>query len=319
MSKGYDLVTDCSISEQLHYQINHILIPSFAKYLYNNKINVITNATPVTIDKGFAVGTGLSSGVDSFHAIYCNSNSNIKSYNITHLTFFNVGSHGDGRDEKTMKMYKKRLNHVKKLAAELNYDLIVVDSNISDIVKVSFVKSHTFRSFSAVLALQKLFKVYYYASGYPLDKFTVSQDSTVAAYDLLNVHGLSTENTSFYSAGIEQSRIEKVSEISHFEPTYKYLNVCTRGERNCGECEKCIRTQLELYSLNKLDLYKDVFDLKKFNKRLYSHMGFMLSRRKQPVYKEIIDQLRENRVKIPFISYFFIIKYILIKILFSKK
>lgn len=306
MSRGENIESDAPISEKLCQQLRNYLIPTLDKYIYDNTIEIIAELDSNKLPQGTAVGTGLSSGVDSFHTIYTHNNLDISKYNITHLTFFNVGSHGDGI--KSSKLYQERYERAKKLATLLDYELIGINSNIGDVACMNFVQTHTFRSFSAVLALQKFFCTYYYASGYPIEEFKISEKSS-AYYDLLTSKCLSTENIDFYSAGIEKSRLEKVEQISNYEPSYRYLNVCTREDVNCGVCEKCIRTQLELYSINKLELYNNVFDIQKFMIRLESHLGFMLVNQSIDNYKEIRIAIDKNNITIPLVSYFYAIKF----------
>lgn len=309
LEKGEDIVSEAPISEKLHHQLTNYLIPSLVKYKYKETINITTKSRPgeENVFKGIAVGTGLSSGIDSFHTIMTHINLEIPKYNITHLTFLNVGSNGKG--EKAEKLYHKRLANAKKTSEKLGLKFLSINSNIGDILNMDFIKTHTFRSFSAVLALQKLFGVYYYASGYPLNEFKISKDATSANFDLLNVYTLSNDHIDFYTSGIELSRLDKVKRVAEFEPSYTRLNVCTNQFNNCGNCEKCIRTQLELYALNKLYLYKNVFDLKQFNSKLNSHLGFMIANQNKSQYKEIKVKLKENDFRLSPIVYIYAIRY----------
>jgi hypothetical protein len=53
--------------------------------------------------------------------------------------------------------------------------------------------------------------------------------------------------------GVHMSRLDKVKLVAQSETAFKYLRVCNRVRRyslrfiNCGYCEKCVRTMLELY------------------------------------------------------------------------
>lgn len=307
MEQGQDIKSDAPISSKLYYQLNNHLIPTFAKYLYKKPIKIIADINTEEIERGKAVGTGLSSGVDSFHTISSHINLDTPEFNITHLTFFNVGSHGTG--EKSKKLYVKRLKEAKKVAQDLGFDLIEINSNIHEHIKVDFTTTHTLSSFSAVLALQKFFSKYYYATGYPLDEFAINSISSYDKHDLLNAFYISTELTQFYSSGIEKSRLDKIKKIVEYEPSQRHLEVCFKDSENCGSCEKCIRTQLGLYSIGKLDLYKDVFDLKKFDSMKNSNLGFMLANKNNSFYPEIIQEMKNHGYKIPAISYIYFIKH----------
>lgn len=55
-----------------------------------------------------------------------------------------------------------------------------------------------------------------------------------------------------YHDGVQASRLDKVRRLAEFPQVLPHLRVCTKVDRipagflNCGVCEKCVRTQLEL-------------------------------------------------------------------------
>ncbi|WP_197035379.1 hypothetical protein [Rossellomorea vietnamensis] len=131
-----------------------------------------------TIENVKAVGTGLSCGIDSFSTIYDHNKEECPNeYSITHLTFFNVGSHGSHGGEKANKLFNERKRNVQRCAHELGKDLVIVDSNISEILKIPFPETHTLRSVSAALTLQKLFNIYYYSSAVHIKDFELNEKS----------------------------------------------------------------------------------------------------------------------------------------------
>jgi hypothetical protein len=301
MEKQLNIESEADISEQLFYQISTFFTVSMAKYVpgYNN-IKITANLNSKHLPCANAVGTGLSCGVDSFYSIYTNLKGAAKGFNLTHLTFFNVGSHGDKGGDTARALFKERIKASKTCADELGFDLLWVDSNISEFLNISFVATHTYRSFSAVLALQKFFKTYYYSSGYPVNEFSLTKGELSSAYyDLLSAPCFSNENTTFYITGIERERIEKIEEITEYPPTYKHLNVCVIGSTNCSCCEKCVRTLLSLYAIGKLDLYKDVFNLESFYQNISRHLAWLISKKGITYYDEIINRLRTEKINIP--------------------
>jgi len=65
-----------------------------------------------------------------------------------------------------------------------------------------------------------------------------------------------SSSTEFIVHGTDHERIDKVAKISANPLVQKYLRVCwehRNGHMNCGVCEKCVRTQLELYAAGVLD------------------------------------------------------------------
>jgi hypothetical protein len=76
---------------------------------------------------------------------------------------------------------------VKKFVDESNFKFVTVDTNISQFLTMHFHNTLTFRNFSVVLALQKLFDIYYYSSGYDYSEFKITYEDT-AFYDLLTAN-----------------------------------------------------------------------------------------------------------------------------------
>jgi hypothetical protein len=75
-----------------------------------NKIELFCKTDPEIIESEHGVGTGISCGVDSFFTIKNNINLEMEKYNITHLTFFNVGSSGSYGGEESRKFFYLELN-----------------------------------------------------------------------------------------------------------------------------------------------------------------------------------------------------------------
>ena len=69
-----------------------------------------------------------------------------------------------------------------------------------------------------------------------------------------------TENQSIAHDGCESTRVEKVRYISMSNTALKYLRVCYQNRKpewkdayNCGQCEKCLRTKVNLFAVGSLD------------------------------------------------------------------
>lgn len=64
-----------------------------------------------------------------------------------------------------------------------------------------------------------------------------------------------TRSNTFIHDGCESSRAEKCKEISKYDVALENLRTCFRNpgsSYNCGECNKCMRTKVNLYSVGKL-------------------------------------------------------------------
>jgi hypothetical protein len=85
-------------------------------------------------------------------------------------------------------------------------------------------------------------------------KYSFGMIASSASYDQFQPWGsnyltdplLSSNNFSILHNGAEYSRIEKIGKILDWPEPLKYLRVCWEGEndKNCCECEKCIRNIL---------------------------------------------------------------------------
>ena len=321
-----DVSVEAKVSSRLYYQLTRYLIPLLCNNFKKRKPYIKCELDNSVFPSGNAVGTGISCGIDSFYTICKHTDSKEKMFNITHLTFFNAGSNGQFGGEEARKLYNIRKEKVRKFAIQNNYKFVCVDSNMNEFIMMNHEKTHTFRSVSCVMALQKLFSKYYYSSGLDFNKTRIDEFDT-ATYDILNMQCLSNDNVNLYCPGIEVTRIEKVKEISEYEVTYNWLNVCVREGENCCKCEKCIRTLLELDAIGQLKKYEKVFDLNIFSECRNKYLIFMLKnkRKKNIFYNEIFNEYKQKNIKIP--AYIYLISYFpnkqdikdLIKNIFPKK
>ncbi|MCL6572370.1 MAG: hypothetical protein K6T88_11905 [Bacillus sp. (in: Bacteria)] len=305
LKKGNDIEVLGPVSERLYYKLNKYLFHLTAEIRGDQKeIKIYCDKVVAEfLPNEGAVGTGLSCGIDSFSTIYNHLVEDCPDdYKITHFTFFNVGSNGSLGGEKARNLFRKRTDLVKPCANELGKELITVDSNISEILELGFYETHTYRNLSACLALQKLFKIYYYSSSYALKYFELKPESC-GHYDIFNMSMLSTENISFFSSCPHHTRVDKTRMVSNYEPAYKYLNVCIVNGENCGGCEKCVRTLLTLEVLGKLNEFSSAFNLDNYYKKRDNYLAKILAFHNSNDYmKEIYDEILSVKFKIPLYS-----------------
>ncbi|SEQ03279.1 hypothetical protein SAMN04488558_104104 [Ignavigranum ruoffiae] len=305
LARGEDIHFETPMSQQLYFQMKHFLIPTLVKKGFGKAFSLNGPSRSDQLNSQNGAGTGFSAGVDSLYTFLANRQHAEDRFRLTHLTLFNVGSHGDYGGEEAYQMFKDRSQLSIKFAEEEGYPLILLHSNISEILQMPFIASHTFRTIGAVLTLQNLFSVYYFSSGYPavLDFNT----GDTASFDLWSLPLLSTESTQVYSFDGYSARQDKLKQIADSSIAQKYLNVCQVSDVNCGQCEKCRRTQLGLYALKHLDDYQQVFDVARFKKHLNRELGFLLFMRQQKgsarPYNEIYQSLKDNGLPIPLSAY----------------
>ena len=294
-----------TLSERLYYTINNYLMKAISIALpYCEEIEIKCDSfNSNNLKCKGEVGTGYSAGVDSFATIYDNiSDKTPKDYKITLFSYLNVGSHGDEGGDEARRLFNTRFENIRDYIDEVNIKAIKIDSNLSEFLKMKFVDTCTFRNIAAILAVQKLFKIYYFSSSVRLDKYELKFSSE--RYDLLNLYMLSTETTEFFSSGSQYTRCDKTRLISEYEPTYRYLDVCTTSVNNCSICEKCMRTQLTLDIFKKIELYNSVFDIKKYYENRNKYIAkVIINRKKNSLYKEIYDIIKTEKFEIPLQSY----------------
>lgn len=315
MEHGHDIVSECPISEKLYFQLTNFLVPSISQNLtmYSDfSINAPLDNT--YFNNECRVGTGISCGVDSFYTVCKNHNSIIENYNITHLTFFNAGASGNFGGEKARQLYQERLKEVEPCTKDLNLPMLAVDTNINEFLMERHIFTHTVRALAIPLYLQKLFSVYYYSSGSAVWEFEFQTHPTY--YEIFILDCLSTENLKFYSVGTETDRLGKVKYIMDDENAHRYLNVCVAEEKNCCKCEKCRRTIIQLFALNKLDSFSEVFDLKYIYENIDEYILFALLNRKISYYHDALKLLEDRNYKISSVVK---IKYIPCKFLYVSK
>jgi len=306
MQNKWDIkVVNSKISTRLLFNLNEKLIPVLSKYsAVYNKISVFaeTYSDTNTMKKGNYVGTGLSCGVDSFDAIMAGMSYDVPN-RVNCVTFFNVGQHRSTSGlspEESRALFNRRKEKSLKCSTELKLQPVIVNSNLGEILTLPYVCVHQFCNFSAVLACGTFFSKYYYASGVDIENFSIKKvDEDTMYYETFLASVLSNENVTFYIEGLQLTRLDKIKRIAEFDIAHKYLNVCFKEDENCGVCEKCIRTQMELYSINCIEKFSDVFDVEKFNSNKNKFLLYSV-KKNTLVYNEILKEICKNKIKIPF-------------------
>jgi len=348
LQSNQSILVKAPISEKLYYNLKNTIIFLLAKAFKYKEIEILVTETVVLDAKSNGVGTGCSLGVDSFATILSHTTPDCpKSYKLTHLTFFNVGSHGEENLDEVREAYLKDLKEIQIFADEINLPLISLESNLVTFYSkydLNFNQTHVIRGMSMVLSLQKLFKKYIYSSGYPVSEIHLSSiDPTYMEGVLLP--NLSTENTTLIVGGPNQSRTEKMTQISDSPLAMKYLYVCCKDivinnnmniapwvnlnndseKKNCSGCDKCLRTLVGLDAINKINNYENLFDLEKYGKLKTLFIAKTIGMRKRSfVYLDIYNLLKKEKFKIPFISKLLSITYrikidVLLYKIFNKK
>ena len=313
MKRGENLYIKNKVSEKLLYNVTTYLIPALILSSSEFKsIEIIVdelNVENLNIYK--ATATGSSCGIDSTATII--DHLDLKnSYSLNYLTYLNAGSHGTWNGKITQNTYDNRLKKVREFSSELKLPLIEINTNIGEILGNDFQKAHSLRNLSCILNLQKLIKTYYYASAYRFDFFKLDKNDT-SSWDILITKFLSTESIDFISSMSQLNRIDRTKIVAEFKPAHRFLDVCTspdlQGKINCSRCDKCMRTQLTLDVLEKLDTFNMVFNIAEYSKLKKRFIGKVIAtRKKNHINLELYDYLVLNN-KLTLYHYFQSVKY----------
>lgn len=274
--RGESVRVNAPISEGLIYQINFSLV-EFLLSVYPGKINFSSRVNaevllPPMESRG-AVGTGVSCGIDSLATIFRHLNHECPSYRLTHLCFFDTGSHGPQQDQDSIDRYVFRRQLAVDFSQDIGLPLVEVRSNLSEVVERPFGLIHTYLNAAAALALQPLFATYLYSSGFSTQDF-LAYTSDSAYFDIYLLPLISTRSLRFYSGEDNLGRFEKTRVVTSNPLSRKYLNVCNQSGPNCGRCNKCIRTLLALDALGVVRSYGAVFDLELYQHLKDSHLEY---------------------------------------------
>jgi hypothetical protein len=280
LTLGLDVQVNAPVSESLLYQIDSTLI-DFLVSIYPEKayrpirISAASLAAPVA-SRG-AVGTGVSCGIDSLATIFRHYQHSCPSMRLTHLCFFNTGSHGRPGEKKMDGLLNARRKLAEGFSREIDLPLVEVRSNMSELMPLAFGLTHTYLNAAAALALQPLFATYYYSSGATILEF-LEDPLDPCYFDTYLLPLVSTRSLRLYSVEENLGRYEKTRIVASNSLSRRFLNVCNDQAHNCGRCNKCIRSLLALDALGVVNEFNEVFDLKKYRQFRNRHLTYHVKR-----------------------------------------
>lgn len=184
------------------------------------------------------VGAFFSGGVDSYYTTLKHLDE------ITHLIFI----HGFDIDLSNNDLAERTLDALRKSAAELGKELIEVKTDLRgrlDRNRLNWgLQGHGALLAHVGIALSTVVEKIYVPSSY-----TADQLHPWGTHPDLDGHW-SSDAVEFVHDGVEASRAAKMEKFIEEDAAMNNLRVCWWNQDNaynCGECEKCLRTMINLY------------------------------------------------------------------------
>ena len=328
MKTGQDILVKAPVSAKLLFNIENTIQPLFVKaYSGVKHVRIQAEAVGRADWNTKAVGCCCSLGVDSFSSFLKHMDEKVvDGYRITHLTLFNCGQLGDSDLEGAEKNLRETIVNLKPFADEVGLPIVSVNSNINELYlkyDVTLLQSFVLRTASCALALQKLFGKYVYSSSYSVSDFLMSSEDEShmeAAFAPL----LGSENLEFILSNPAMKKEEKTEYLSAHPITSRYLDVCWAAQwaygfvnnqsvfeekvnKNCGKCDKCLRTILTLDLLGRLSQYEELFDMDYYRKNKDKYILKVIRLKDSNVfYRELSELINEKNIPLSFRSRVFI-------------
>ncbi|HEX6709951.1 MAG TPA: hypothetical protein VF068_06430 [Rubrobacter sp.] len=181
------------------------------------------------------VGCLFSGGLDSFYTLLKHRQE------VTHLIFadgYDIPLRDTARRERAVSVARKVADELGKTLIEVHTDLPLFTRDVG----VMWQTYHGAALAAAALLFQdRLGRVLIPAS------FSYADLFPWGSHPILDPLW-STEQTTIEHSGCEATRVEKVGYVSAYPVAMRNLRVCSehRADYNCGHCEKCFRTMLNL-------------------------------------------------------------------------
>ena len=243
MRQGEDLIIEGSVSRQLYQGMHAIMKEVLTWDIGLKPIKIQAAATATDPPRPQRSAAFFSGGVDSFYTYLKHQADPAESDRIGSFILVN----GFDISRRNTALWQRTLEHIGYIAAAGGVDLTVVRSNIQGLVEPILLWDY---SHGGCLAAVGLFLRGAFHQIYIPSTHSVAEQIPWGSNLALDGHW-STESTSFVHDGTEATRLEKVlSQIARSPLALEHLRVCFANENgayNCGRCDKCLRTMINLY------------------------------------------------------------------------
>ena len=269
------------ISEDVFHRVTEYLIPLFDK---DGKRRVRVEAhVASSLPSGKGVGACLSCDVDSLYVVNKYKGYRFKNYSLTHICV-NIGAS------------RSSSSPVGKAASETGLPIIETDSNIVELFKCGCVSSNTIRSAFETLCLKKLWKRYYFPSGWAVcDPDPKSGGSSLenSGDESLLYTSLSTPGLRLVADSSAVNHVEKMRGIARSTIARRYLHSCS-SEKTCSRCSKCTRDLLALDVIGKLKEFAGIYDVDFYKKNRSRYIRYLYNNRSDPSFDPIFKILHDG-------------------------
>ena len=249
MRRGEDLIIDGCISERLYNGMHEIMAEVLSWNIGLNPIKIQVGSLIADPPRPARSASFFSGGVDSFYTYLKHKADPDDGDRISSFILVN----GFDIDRRNTRLWDLALANIRAVAEAENVGLTVVRSNIQGLVEPVLLWDFTHGGCLAAvgLFLRGGFRKIYIPSTHS------AAEQIPWGSNLALDPNWSTEGTSFVHDGTEATRLEKVTSYVGRSPlALKHLRVCFANENgayNCGRCDKCLRTMINLYIAGTLE------------------------------------------------------------------
>jgi hypothetical protein len=249
MKQGTNLIIEGKISRQLYQGMQAIMQEVLHWDIDLHPIKIEAAALVTDPPRPQRSASFFSGGVDSFYTYLKHKTDPVEENRIDGFILV------DGFDinRRNLQLWDRTLANIESVAKTDSVELIVVRSNIQHLVQPILVWDYSHGGCLAAvgLLLRGGFHQIYIPSTH-----SVSEQIPWGSNLALDRHW-STESTTFIHDGTEATRLEKViSQIAQSPLALRHLRVCFANEKgayNCGRCDKCLRTMINLFVAGALE------------------------------------------------------------------
>ena len=243
MRQGENLVIEGSVSAQL-YRGMHAIMQEVQKWdIGLQPIKIEAGALVADPPRPQRSASFFSGGVDSFYTYLKHKTDPMEKDRIDNFILVN----GFDINQRNTQLWDRALDNIKSIAEADGVELIVVRSNIQGLVEPVLLWDY---AHGGCLAAVGLFLRGAFHQVYIPSTHSVAEQIPWGSNFALDGHW-STESTAFVHDGTEATRLEKVlRQIARSPLALGHLRVCFENEPgayNCGRCDKCLRTMMNLY------------------------------------------------------------------------